>query len=99
MQSKRPWCSRKGRCSENKGFWVTEVQTHGAVVHRVASPTHDVQHVEGPVHLAVDAVQDRVVCGKRPHKRFLVCGHQDWLGGGFEVETGIKGAISKLKSL
>ena len=60
-------------------------QTHGAVVNRVASPTHDVQHVEGPVHLAVDAVQDRVVCGKRPYKRYLVCRHEDLVRGGFEV--------------
>lgn len=37
-------------------------QSYRAVVDRVASPAHDIQDVVGPVHLAVDAVQDGVVC-------------------------------------
>lgn len=37
-------------------------QSYWAVVDRVASPAHDVQNVVSSVHLAVNAVQDCVVC-------------------------------------
>lgn len=49
----------------DKHSWIAgglEAKSYRAVVDRVASPAHDIQDVVRSVHLAVNAVQDRVVC-------------------------------------